>query len=112
MDRPITPSETAIDCIVVGVICFGWFILVSIQSAASDYAPQPFTDASLLELITREALYASVALFYLHARGYDLAELLPLPSAVGTLIGLALYVDFAATDEHWAAYRDGWCVAP
>ncbi|TDO50339.1 hypothetical protein EV651_12023 [Kribbella sp. VKM Ac-2571] len=26
--------------------------------------------------------------------------------------GLALYVDFAATDEHWTAYRDGWCVAP
>jgi hypothetical protein len=26
--------------------------------------------------------------------------------------GLALYVDFAATDEHWRAYRDGWCVAP
>jgi hypothetical protein len=26
--------------------------------------------------------------------------------------GLALYVDFAATDEHWSAYRDGWCVAP
>jgi hypothetical protein len=25
--------------------------------------------------------------------------------------GLALYVDFAATDEHWTAYRDGWCVA-
>jgi hypothetical protein len=24
--------------------------------------------------------------------------------------GLALYVDFAATPEHWAAYRDGWCV--
>jgi hypothetical protein len=26
--------------------------------------------------------------------------------------GLALYVDFAATDEHWTAYRDGWCTAP
>jgi hypothetical protein len=26
--------------------------------------------------------------------------------------GLALYVDFAATDEHWTAYRDGWCLAP
>ena len=26
--------------------------------------------------------------------------------------GLALYVDFAATDEHWAAYRDGWCDTP
>jgi len=23
--------------------------------------------------------------------------------------GLALYVDFTATPEHWAAYRDGWC---
>ena len=26
--------------------------------------------------------------------------------------GLALYVDFTATPEHWAAYRDGWCVRP
>ncbi|WP_405069297.1 hypothetical protein OG558_05790 [Kribbella sp. NBC_01510] len=26
--------------------------------------------------------------------------------------GLALYVDFTATPAHWAAYRDGWCVAP
>ena len=26
--------------------------------------------------------------------------------------GLALYVDFTATPEHWAAYRDGWCAAP
>ena len=24
--------------------------------------------------------------------------------------GLALYVDYTATPEHWAAYRDGWCV--
>jgi hypothetical protein len=23
--------------------------------------------------------------------------------------GLALYVDFTATPEHWAAYRQGWC---
>ncbi|MGW4647272.1 hypothetical protein [Kitasatospora sp. NPDC004289] len=23
--------------------------------------------------------------------------------------GLALYVDFTATPEHWAAYRSGWC---
>ena len=25
--------------------------------------------------------------------------------------GLALYVDFAATPAHWAAYRQGWCAA-
>jgi hypothetical protein len=24
--------------------------------------------------------------------------------------GLAVYVDYTATPEHWAAYRDGWCV--
>jgi len=26
-------------------------------------------------------------------------------------VGLALYVDFAATPAHWAAYRQGWCAA-
>ncbi|MEV5964879.1 hypothetical protein AB0L70_24110 [Kribbella sp. NPDC051952] len=26
--------------------------------------------------------------------------------------GLALYVDFTATADHWAAYRDGWCTSP
>ncbi|RZU19511.1 hypothetical protein EV645_1722 [Kribbella rubisoli] len=26
--------------------------------------------------------------------------------------GLALYVDFAATEDNWTAYRDGWCAAP
>lgn len=26
--------------------------------------------------------------------------------------GLAMYVDFTATPDHWTAYRDGWCVAP
>jgi hypothetical protein len=25
--------------------------------------------------------------------------------------GLALYVDFTATDAHWNAYRDGWCAS-
>jgi membrane protease YdiL (CAAX protease family) len=92
MSRPITASDTATDCIVVSAICFGWFILVSAQAVASDVPPQPFTDASLLDLVVREALYASVALVYLHARGYDMVQLLPVPTAVGTLAGLALYV--------------------
>lgn len=26
--------------------------------------------------------------------------------------GLALYVDFTATADHWAAYRSGWCPGP
>ncbi|HEY3508544.1 MAG TPA: hypothetical protein VGL36_05270 [Kribbella sp.] len=26
--------------------------------------------------------------------------------------GLALYVDFAATDADWTAYRNGWCLQP
>ncbi|WP_433162380.1 hypothetical protein [Kribbella sp. CA-247076] len=26
--------------------------------------------------------------------------------------GLAMYVDFTATDADWAAYRDGWCKSP
>jgi uncharacterized protein len=92
MSRPGTAVDTAIDCVVVGAICFGWFIAVSVEWVAADFPVQPFTDASLLDLIVREALYAGTALFYLHARGYDLAQLLPAPSAVGTLVGLGLYV--------------------
>jgi hypothetical protein len=26
--------------------------------------------------------------------------------------GLALYIDFTATADNWAAYRDGWCSSP
>jgi hypothetical protein len=26
--------------------------------------------------------------------------------------GLALYVDFTATPDDWAAYRQGWCAEP
>jgi hypothetical protein len=26
--------------------------------------------------------------------------------------GLALYVDFTATPDDWAAYRRGWCAEP
>jgi len=92
MGRPSTAIDTATDCIVIGTICFGWFIVVSVEWVASDFPVRPFTDASLLDLIVREALYAVTALVYLHARGYDLTRLLPAPSAVGTLIGLGLYV--------------------
>jgi CAAX protease family protein len=92
MNRPITASDTATDCIVVAAICFGWFIVVSVEAVASDFPRQPFTDASLLSLMAREAAYAAVALAYLHARGYDLMQLLPAPSAVGTLAGFGLYL--------------------
>jgi uncharacterized protein len=92
MRQPIKASDTATDCVVVATICFGWFILVSVQAVASGFPILPETDASLLELIAREVLYGVVALWYLHARGYDLAQLLPAPTAAGTLAGLALYV--------------------
>lgn len=92
MSRPITASDTATDCVVVSAICFGWFIVVSAQSVASDFPSQPFTDASLLDLMAREVVYAAGALGYLHLRGYDLAQLVPAPTSVGTLGGLGLYV--------------------
>ncbi|MGY1434531.1 hypothetical protein [Streptomyces reniochalinae] len=31
------------------------------------------------------------------------------PATPGRRFGVALYVDFAATAEDWAAYRRGWC---
>jgi membrane protease YdiL (CAAX protease family) len=92
MSRPITASDTATDCVVVSAICFGWFILVSAQSVASAFPSEPFTDASLLDLMAREAVFAAGAIGYLHARGYKVAQLMPAPTSVGTLSGLGLYV--------------------
>jgi len=92
MSRPITASDTATDCVVVSAICFGWFILVSAQSVASGFPSDALTDASLLDLMAREAGFAAGALGYLHLRGYKLAQLMPAPTSVGTLSGLGLYV--------------------
>jgi len=85
------PGDTAKDAIVVAAICFGWFILTSVQAVASGFPTRPFSDSSFIGIIALEVIFAATAIGYLRTRGYDLTQLLPIPTAIGCLIGLALY---------------------
>jgi membrane protease YdiL (CAAX protease family) len=86
------PGNSAADAIMVTAICFGWFILGSIQAVASGFPTRPFSDSFLVGIIVLEGILAITAIGYLLARGYNLAQLLPVPTAIGCLVGLGLYV--------------------
>lgn len=91
MERPATPLGTLVDAAIVTAICFGWFILTSVEAVQSDFPAEPFTDSAFVQIILLEAVFAAVALVYLRARGHDLRRLLPVPTSVGCLVGLGLY---------------------
>jgi CAAX protease family protein len=86
MRRTAAPGDTATDAIIVAAICFGWFILTSIQAVASGFPTRSF-----IGIIALEVVFGATAIVYLRARGYNLTQLLPVPTGVGCLVGLALY---------------------
>src|SRR5580698_3493492 len=88
-------GNTLADAAIVTAICFGWFILISVDAVARGFPTPPFTDDSFLEMIFLELILSAFALYFLRSRGYPLRQLLPAPSAVGTLAGLVLFL-FAA----------------
>lgn len=102
------PEKTASpypDAIVVSTICFGWFILSSLQAVASGFPTRPFTDSALLEIIALEGVLAATALAYLRARGYALGQLVAVPSANGCLVGLLLYLaSMLLSSPLWALF--------
>ena len=82
-------------------VCFGWFILGSVHSVAAGFpSGGKFSDSFFVELITLEVVLGGVALTFLRARGYSIEGLLPTPSWLGCLLGLALFV--AASAAWWA----------
>ena len=98
----MTPDEREraqwIDAAVVTFICFGIFI---VESVAMAYAGAPSgpadvaTDASLITMIVQEVMLGSIALMYLHLRGYHLLAFVPRPNARDTAIGAVLYAGLA-----------------
>ena len=80
------------DAAIVTAICFGWFILLSIQAVAAGFPIEKFDDASLLSIAAAEIVLGTLALAFLRFRGHSLAPLVPLPTAVGCLVGLALFL--------------------
>lgn len=96
--RPVFAVSTT-DVLVVTALCFGVFILGSIQAVASGFPTPPFTDAMFFNIITYEIFFAAAALGYLHLRGHDLRHLVPSPTYAGSIAGAILFV--AATAVAW-----------
>ncbi|MYN42408.1 CPBP family intramembrane metalloprotease [Duganella sp. FT109W] len=86
---PDTPYNEAV---VVGALCFGYFILGSTIAVFSQGGTQAFSDNSLLAIVVLELMLGACALGVLYARGYPLRTLLPRPSWGGALIGAGLYM--------------------
>ena len=91
VDRPTASANSIIDAVVVTILCFGWFIAGSIGAVATGFPIGQFSDSSLFRIVLFEFTVAAVALGYLRLRGHSLAPLVPVPTAIGCLWGLALY---------------------
>jgi membrane protease YdiL (CAAX protease family) len=96
-----TPLEAAI----VIAICFGLSIVASLQAMLGGFrASGQFNDASLLWLMGSEFVLGSIAIVFLHQRGFAIARLMPVPTVRGGIAGIALF---------FAAWLIGWLlVAP
>lgn len=100
MNHRSAVANSAADIVIVTALCFGWFILGSLQAVASGFPTHPFTDVSFFGIIASEIMLAAAALGYLHVRGHDLANLVPNPTVAGTLVGVGLFV--AGSLASWA----------
>ena len=91
MPRVATPASTPTETALVVLICFGYFILFSIQAVLTGFPVPPLSDSSLLGTIILEGMLGTAALCFLYARAYPITELVPTPTGVGLLVGVALY---------------------
>ena len=76
---------------VVSGICFGLFILWSLQAALSGFPETAFTDSSHAWMLGLEVVLAAAALLYLYARNFDVRSLYPHPTLRGCLLGIGLF---------------------
>jgi len=94
-----THAATLPDVLIMTAICFGWFILASVQAVAAGFPERPFSDGSFFQLMILEMILAGAAVAYLRARRHDLALLIPRPTWRGCAEGVGLY--FAASLLSW-----------
>lgn len=91
MPRPAAATRSVTEIILVMALCFGVFIAGSLGAVASGFPTRGFDDSAFLAIVVWEIMLGGAALAFLHYRGYPLQRLIPTPSAIGCLIGLALY---------------------
>lgn len=102
MNRLAVQPARMTDVIVVIAVCFGWPVWGSLRALASHAPASPFDDSTLAALIVLELVLASLALGYLSLRRHDLSLLVPRPTVIGCVIGVALYA--IATAAIWPMY--------
>jgi membrane protease YdiL (CAAX protease family) len=91
MNRSEPSTHKIADAAVVVLICFGWPMWGSVAAVAHRFPAGSFDDSALISLIVFELVLACAALTYLRLRGRDLSPLVPKPTVVGCLVGVALY---------------------
>ena len=91
MNKPHT-AATPLDLVVVTAICFGLFILSSIDGVIRGFPPYRVSDYQLASLIFLELAMTMIAVSYLRIRHHDLRALFPAPTAKGLLVGGGLHL--------------------
>jgi uncharacterized protein len=94
----LTLTEAAI----VITICFGLFIVWSLDAVARNFPVTPFGDAESLFALIVELVLAATALAYLKMRGFDLGCLMPTLGWRALGVGVVLYI--ATLLPYWIAY--------
>jgi len=111
--EPETPEPAAArvpapaEAVAVTVLCFGWFILISLSAVGADFpAGAGFSDSGLADTILVELVLGGLALAFLRFRGYAVRSLLPRPSLNGGAVGVLLFIAGMATWWVAAAFVD------
>jgi membrane protease YdiL (CAAX protease family) len=95
------------EAVAVTILCFGWFILISLSAVGADFpADQGFSDAGLMDTVIVELVLGALALAFLRFRGHAVRSLLPRPDVRGGLAGLLLFIAGLATWWLAAAFVD------
>lgn len=81
-----TPAEAA----GIVLLCFGWFIVVSMYAVSLGFRSGSFSEGGLGGMIALEVVLGATAAYLLASRGFDVRSLYPSPSFRGALAGLLL----------------------
>lgn len=74
----------------VAAICFGLFILCSLQAMTAGFPEARYSDDGNATIVGLELVLGACALIYLHLRGFDIRSLYPVPTLGGSLIGIGV----------------------
>jgi membrane protease YdiL (CAAX protease family) len=89
------PHSAPLEALGMVVLCFGWFIIASLQLTGTWQAgasARGFNDSMLASVLLTELIFGAVAIAVLQARGYPLRTLYPQPSWYGAFLGAGLYL--------------------